>query len=207
MQNIDTKKVVILSQNTLLIDSIQDNFVFYMKQMPDNLSIDYITDLLEIASTRLDTYDKIDLLIIDFVPKNFKDWHKINMVVNLDSNNKIISNEINLHKPLRLDGLFNLIKKVITSEDIFCNIIDDSGDNFIYNERARIVASNKVTINLTEKENKLFKFILLSKDFNAERELILKQVWNYRENTQSSTVETHLYKLKTKLPKNMLKIK
>jgi DNA-binding winged helix-turn-helix (wHTH) protein len=96
-----------------------------------------------------------------------------------------------------------IIEGAHNSQDIFCVI---NGD-FIYNERLHTLNSQEKLIKLTEKENDIFKFMLLSPDFRIKKELLLKNVWKYHENSESSTVDTHLYKLKTKLPAEMLELK
>ena len=65
----------------------------------------------------------------------------------------------------------------------------------------------KKSIKLTEKENDIFKLMLLSPDYKVKKELLLKNIWKYHENSESSTVDTHLYKLKLKLPSEMLQLK
>lgn len=198
MLNIYSKQIVVLSQSLLLVESIKDNFPFQIQKIPTDLSINYL-----ISSDSIKYHNKIDLLITDFKPKNFEDWYKVNIIANLDSNNKISADEICFLKPLKLNNLFKVIKKTIDNNSVFCVINDD----FVYNESTQSISSNKKLITLTEKENKILKFILLSKNFTTEKDLLLKQVWQYNENTESSTVDTHLYKLKAKLPENMLKIK
>jgi DNA-binding response OmpR family regulator len=49
--------------------------------------------------------------------------------------------------------------------------------------------------------------MLLSTDFRIEKEFLLKNVWKYHKNSESSTIDTHLYRLKAKLPDNMLELK
>lgn len=200
MLNIHSKQIVVLSQSLLLIESIKDNFPFQIQNISADFSINYIASN---DSNSINYYDKIDLLITDFKPKNFEDWYKINIIANLDNNNKISADEISFLKPLKLNNLFKVIKKTIDNNSVFCTI----NDYFIYNESTQSISSNKKLTTLTEKENKIFKFILLSGNFTAEKESLLKQVWQYNENSESSTVDTHLYKLKAKLPDNMLKIK
>ena len=90
--------------------------------------------------------------------------------------------------------------------------MDDSlfvavNDEWIYNERANILQSQNTKISLTDKENDLFKAFLLSKDFSTDKESLRKSVWNHHRDTESTTIETHIYKLKQKLPVGMLEIR
>ena len=69
------------------------------------------------------------------------------------------------------------------------------------------ISTQEKSIKLTAKENNIFKSMLLSTEFKIEKEFLLKNIWKYHENTESSTVDTHLYKLKAKLPDNLLELK
>ena len=192
--NSTTKKIVIITKNNGLASSIKDNLL-------DN-------DFLFISDSwknSIESHNKIDLLIIDFDYPELEDieLHKIKTIVSLTNRNKFLKDEIKISKPFRLNSLLKIIEGVNNSQDIFCVINSD----YIYNERLHTLNSRKKLIKLTEKENDIFKFMLLSPDFRIKKELLLKNVWKYHENSESSTVDTHLYKLKTKLPDEMLQLK
>jgi DNA-binding response OmpR family regulator len=127
----------------------------------------------------------------------------IKTIVNLTSKNKFSQDEINISKPLRLNNFLKIIQGVNNSQDIFCVINND----FIYNEKLHTLSSQENSIRLTAKENNIFKSMLLSTDFRIEKEFLLKNVWKYHKNSESSTIDTHLYRLKAKLPDNMLELK
>ena len=188
------KEVILLTRSNLLANSIKDNLLdadfFYIYN-------DY--------QALINFHNKINLLIIDLSDLTLDNiWHhKIKTIVNLTSKNKFSQDEINISKPLRLNNFLKIIKGVNNSQDIFCVINND----FIYNEKLHTLSSQKNSIRLTAKENNIFTSLLLSPDFRIEKEFLLKNVWKYHENSESSTIDTHLYRLKAKLPDNMLELK
>ena len=188
------KEVILLTRSNLLANSIRDNLLdadfFYIYN-------DY--------QALINFHNKINLLIIDLSDLTLDNiWHhKIKTIVNLTSKNKFSQDEINISKPLRLNNFLKIIKGVNNSQDIFCVINND----FIYNEKLHTLSSQENSIRLTAKENNIFKSMLLSTDFRIEKEFLLKNVWKYHENSESSTIDTHLYRLKAKLPDNMLELK
>lgn len=188
------KEVILLTRSNLLANSIRDNLLgtdfFYI-----------YNDYQELVNS----HNKINLLIIDLSDLILDNiWHhKIKTIVNLTSKNKFSQDEINISKPLRLNNFLKIIKGVNNSQDIFCVINND----FIYNEKLHTLSSQKNSIRLTAKENNIFTSLLLSPDFRIEKEFLLKNVWKYHENSESSTIDTHLYRLKAKLPDNMLELK
>jgi hypothetical protein len=188
------KEVILLTRSNLLANSIRDNLLdadfFYIYN-------DY--------QALINFHNKINLLIIDLSDLTLDNiWHhKIKTIVNLTSKNKFSQDEINISKPLRLNNFLKIIQGVNNSQDIFCVINND----FIYNEKLHTFSSQENSIRLTAKENNIFKSMLLSTDFRIEKEFLLKNVWKYHENSESSTIDTHLYRLKAKLPDNMLELK
>ena len=188
------KEVIQLTRSNLLANSIRDNLLdadfFYIYN-------DY--------QALINFHNKINLLIIDLSDLTLDNiWHhKIKTIVNLTSKNKFSQDEINISKPLRLNNFLKIIQGVNNSQDIFCVINND----FIYNEKLHTLSSQENSIRLTAKENNIFKSMLLSTDFRIEKEFLLKNVWKYHKNSESSTIDTHLYRLKAKLPDNMLELK
>ena len=188
------KEVILLTRSNLLANSIRDNLLdadfFYIYN-------DY--------QALINFHNKINLLIIDLSDLTLDNiWHhKIKTIINLTSKNKFSQDEINISKPFRLNNFLKIIQGVNNSQDIFCVINSD----FIYNEKLHTLSSQENSIRLTAKENNIFKSMLLSTDFRIEKEFLLKNVWKYHENSESSTIDTHLYRLKAKLPDNMLELK
>lgn len=188
------KEVILLTRSNLLANSIKDNLLdadfFYIYN-------DY--------QALVNFHNKINLLIIDLSDLTLDNiWHhKIKTIINLTSKNKFSQDEINISKPLRLNNFLKIIQGVNNSQDIFCIINND----FIYNEKLHTLSSQENSIRLTAKENNIFKSMLLSTDFRIEKEFLLKNVWKYHKNSESSTIDTHLYRLKAKLPDNMLELK
>ncbi len=191
------KEVVLLTRNYLLANSIKDNLLD-----PKNTNFFHTySDCQALAHS----HNKINLLIVDLNNCPIDNtWHyKIKTLINLTSKNKYLKGEINISKPFRLISLLKIIQDISNSEDIFCVINKD----FIYNEKLHTISTQEKSIKLTVKENNIFKSILLSTEFKIEKEFLLRNVWQYNKNTESSTVDTHLYRLKAKLPDNILELK
>jgi DNA-binding response OmpR family regulator len=189
-----SKKIVIITESHLLVDSIKDN-------LPDNNFLFVSNNWNE----SINSHNKIDLLITDFDDLKIKNiqYYRVKTIINLTNKSELSKDEINISKPFRLNSLLKIIEDVKNRQDIFCAI----NDNLIYHERLYTLNSPEKSIKLTAKENDIFKFLLLSPGFKVKKWLLLKNVWNYHKNSESSTVDTHLYKLKTKLPDGMLQLK
>ena len=78
----------------------------------------------------------------------------------------------------------------------------------IYDEHSSILRSiNQDThsyIHLTSLENQLFKQLVSNQNHALTIDYIKNSIWHYNQNAKSSTVETHIYNLKQKLPQGMI---
>ncbi|MGI4775796.1 MAG: helix-turn-helix domain-containing protein [Janthinobacterium lividum] len=146
---------------------------------------------------------KIDLLIVDAdIDLDFS-LHHVKTLVNLTrayTKNKL---GVCLIIPTRLADLLDVIKNSRTREQLFC-IVNDS---WFYDERLCQIFKHDTRIGFTEKENKIFRYLILSTDNIAYRKDLLEVVWQYHPDINSATIESHIFRLKQKLPKNSIEFK
>ena len=166
-------------------------------------ALSYHTDY-EFSNYRsINFIEKADILIID--DKNSIDipsLFRANIVINL-TKGKILKRETLIQKPFFLHDLIKIISKNTEDTSLFFSV----NNNWMYNERASMLLSKDTRIPLTNKENDLFMALLVSLKFTTDKENLQKTVWNHHRDTQSTTIETHIYKLKQKLPNGLLEIK
>lgn len=180
------KKFLIASQNNIIRNALSDNTDY---DFTDYHSVDFI--------------EKADILIIDSKTHiDIPSLYKANIIINL-TKAQILKREIAIAKPLFLQSLIKIINKNAADPSLFCAI----DNNWIYHERAMALLSKDSEIMLTSKENDLFKAILISSKFTTDKETLQKTVWGHHRDTESTTIETHIYKLKQKLPEGLLEIK
>lgn len=203
------KQIVLLSENDSMMEAVENchfgasaNLV---SQEYCHISLPCLDSRLrrnDNVSTSIFSLPKIDLLIADSVDILLP-YYKIKTIINIGGENSLSPDEIRFTKPFRLNKLLKLVERTVNRPDIFCAINND----LIYNEVSCTLNTSEKSIKFTEKENEIFKFILLSTDFSITKEMLMKSIWQYHEDTESLTLDTHLYKLKTKLPKGMLEVK
>lgn len=187
----EKKNIIIFSNNTNIYDALYDIVDTHDLQLIKNSSDKF-----------LNLENKISILVIDSqIASNFIPEYKINILVNTTSF-KISKNEIRLVKPFSLNDLLLLIEKDYQDQSIFCSI----DDQWIYNQKSAKISTKDQSILFTDKENILFAKMLLINNNWLDKDLLLRQVWNYHESSESNTVGTHLYNLKQKLPKGMMEL-
>ena len=69
---------------------------------------------------------------------------------------------------------------------------------YVINKNERKIKKNNLELQLSEKE--VDCLILFSESKNPiKRNLVLKKVWNYSDETETHTVETHIHRLRKKI--------
>lgn len=180
------KNYFIASQNNILLNALSDN-----------------TDYVFTNYHSIDFIEKADILIIDSkTDLDISSLYRANIIINL-TKEKILKREIAISKPFFLQDIIKIIYKNTEDTSLFCAI----NNGWIYHERASTLLSKDSEIQLTNKENDLFKALLVSSKFTTDKESLQQTVWDHHRDTESTTIETHIYKLKQKLPEGLLEIK
>jgi hypothetical protein len=114
-----------------------------------------------------------------------------------DHDEKISVNRSDLPKPFRVQDFIKIIDFEIAQ--LKSENYKIGGFSFIHN--LRILSNNNETIHLTDKESAILYYLLSKGDF-VSREELLSEVWGYGNNIDTKTLETHIYKLRQKIPFN-----
>ena len=89
--------------------------------------------------------------------------------------------------------IINICKKFEFNNNSLINI-----KNYILDKNERILKKNNIFLKITEKEIDFIE-ILNSSTKPLSRDFILKNIWNYSSDTDTHTVETHIYILRQKI--------
>ena len=89
--------------------------------------------------------------------------------------------------------IINVCKKFEFNNNSLINI-----KNYILDKNERILKKNNTFLKITEKEIDFIE-ILNSSTKPLSRDFILKNIWNYSPDTDTHTVETHIYRLRQKI--------
>lgn len=188
------KTIVIISNSSILFDTINDNYEKSSYKII--LSNENWLELFLIL-------DKLDILIIDKqIDFRLIPYYKICNIINLTSQN-FSKEEFKLKKPYKLWDLLNFIDQNQNISLLFCTI----NNNLVYDERLACLKTETQKIKLTEKENQILKLLIKSHNHSISKKYLMQNVWKYHENSESSTINVHLYKLKQKLPSDLLQVK
>jgi len=114
--------------------------------------------------------------------------NKINIEKNTEAIIKLPLNILQFNQEI-----INVCKKFEFNNNSLINI-----KNYILDKNERILKKNNTFLKITEKEIDFIE-ILNSSSKPLSRDFILKNIWNYSTDTDTHTVETHIYRLRQKI--------
>ena len=102
-------------------------------------------------------------------------------------------------------SIYELVSQVVNDYIQISNEIETEYKfhNFKYSHSLRKLFDEKKSLRLTEKENDIFHYFVSSIDTYLSKEDLLENIWNYAENIDTHTVETHIYVLRKKIEREL----
>ena len=180
-----------MHQNIIFLGD--DNFIKTFEELKSFFEFKYhlqnIKDLKEVNNNSL-----YILLLQDF--KKIKFVNENNVIIfktKGEINNKCASVTV----PCDIFELRNQINKNLISKKFQLNTKIKVRD-YLLDINSRLLIKNNIQLKLTEKESKLIEF-LNQKQSPITKEQLIQHIWNYSTQTETHTLETHIYRLRKKI--------
>ena len=116
---------------------------------------------------------------------------------NITNNLKIIL----LPKPFRLKLLLDKLDNIKLINNESNKIILMKHVDFLPNKKILINHTTEISLHLTEKENSLLNYLCNNRHLKLTKNNLLNDIWGVKEDVNTHTLETHMYRLKQKLSK------
>ena len=185
----------------------------------NKIFLEILNEMKIFSKYKIKYYDEIDLcvkdaekehhLVVFFITESNKDFFK-----DIKKNNfplifvgessilkKVSSDRLNnqLNMPFTILDLKKKVITVIAANEFKKNSLIHLND-YIIDKNERKIKKNNLELQLSEKEvNFLVLFINNKEPIN--KNLVLKNVWNYSSESETHTVETHIHRLRKKISK------
>ena len=114
------------------------------------------------------------------------------------------TNFTNLPKPIYFPQLLKVIKKEMKDFVINKNREIEIGPYSFNYLMKRLVTKTGSEIRLTEMETKILNFLYKSNGKLIKRDTLLTEVWGYKSEVMTHTLETHIYRLRKKISRNCI---
>ena len=125
--------------------------------------------------------------------------------ISIDMARQLSVNYINyeiINEPINILSLLEKLKNLIDQRNSALSEIKKF-KKFSYSSRLKTIYVDKISLYLTDKENEIFQILLDNKNISLNRKQLLSKVWNYNEDIDTHTLETHIYMLRQKIEKKL----
>jgi DNA-binding response OmpR family regulator len=168
---------------------------------------EYLNFSLSFSDFKTKTYlidSSISAIIVDSQALDLVNLSEINKIHNkpillLETlvNNKKLNYNDKILLPTSLDDLTNRITNIITAFK-FSNNSALKINKYILDKNEKKLIKENNYISITEREVQLIE-LLFNEKKPLTKNFILKKIWNYSDNADTHTVETHVYRLRKKI--------
>ena len=131
------------------------------------------------------------LFIIGEIPIDIVDQLSVNYV-----NYEIII------EPINILALLEKLKNLIEQNIVALSEIKKFKE-FNYSSRLKTIYVGDASLYLTDKENEIFQTLIDNKNISLNKKQLLSKVWNYSEDIDTHTLETHIYIMRQKIEKKL----
>ena len=129
---------------------------------------------------------------------NIKKIYLINNSKDLRIHSKMKSEIIVTSTPFQVNDFFERVYNDIAQE-LKNNQDMISFNNFSYDFNSRSLFNKKKSLRFTEKENEILSCLLNYKNKPISKKQLLKDIWQYDDQIDTHTLETHIYSLRKKI--------
>jgi len=188
--------------NSKLLIFGSKNFNNSINEVREYLNFSLIFFDFTAKSYSIDT--SISAIIVDSQILDLDNLGKINMMQNKPillletlGNKKKLNCSDKILLPTSIEDLTSKIIKIITTYKFSLNSALKIKQYILDKNEKKLIKDNTY-IYITEREAKLIE-LLFNEKKSLTKNYILKKIWNYSDNADTHTVETHIYRLRKKI--------
>ena len=208
--NMSQNKITVLIENQKLFDILVEIISQINKKLETEFDLtSYDPNNLSIQNTIVADSDALKLIEKNNSHKNIKKIYLIQTTNDFKNNISTKFEVVLTDLPFYVNDFFERVTNdVIQESNENKRIISFKIYNYDFNSRLLFYKNKK--LRFTEKENEVFACLINYNDKPISKKKLLKDIWQYDDQIDTHTLETHIYSLRKKLEsklglKNFLK--
>ena len=146
----------------------------------------------------------IEESIINLLEQSEADIENIYSLVTRDKseNNSIDTKVIKIQTPFKIidliDQIYQGLNQASAQKDRMIIL-----NKFKYDPSSRILSDGEISLRFTEKESQIFLCLANNNKRSLQKKELLDQIWNYGNEIDTHTLETHIYSLRKKIDERL----
>ena len=104
-----------------------------------------------------------------------------------------------LQRPFKIVSLLECMRRLLSKYEFSSEVIIAIGNIQFCPGSKLIKLQNGQTVNLTEKETNILKYLYRYRDRIVSKEVLLNEVWSHTTSLTTHTLETYIYRLRKKV--------
>ena len=104
-----------------------------------------------------------------------------------------------LRRPFKIVSLLECMRRLLSKYEFSSEVVISMGNIQFYPGSKLIKLQNGQTVNLTEKETNILKYLYRYRDRIVSKEVLLNEVWSHTTSLTTHTLETYIYRLRKKV--------
>ena len=169
-----------------------------LKNYKDQIKFEILSDVNQISDYKVFI---TDVMFLNKLKDRLSNNHKI-LCIGEKNNFTNLTNEISEISFLKVP--FKFSELIERAENLFSSLKLEKSNirqfkEFDYDNQNRMIRRNNSILRVTEKENEIFNFLISQTGDYVTREKLLSEIWNYNEEIDTHTLETHMYSLRKKI--------
>ena len=104
-----------------------------------------------------------------------------------------------VQRPFTIVSLLECIRRLLSKYEFSSEVIISMGNIQFYPGSKLVKLHNGQTVNLTEKETNILKYLYRYRDRTVSKEVLLNEVWSHTTSLTTHTLETYIYRLRKKI--------
>ena len=104
-----------------------------------------------------------------------------------------------LQRPFKIVSLLECMRRLLSKYEFSSEVLISIGNIQFCPGSKLIKLQNGQTVNLTEKETNILKYLYRYRDRIVSKEVLLNEVWSHTTSLTTHTLETYIYRLRKKV--------
>ena len=104
-----------------------------------------------------------------------------------------------VERPFKIVSLLECMRRLLSKYEFSSQALLSIGNIQFYPGSKLIKLQNGQTVNLTEKETNILKYLYRYRDRIVSKEVLLNEVWSHTTSLTTHTLETYIYRLRKKI--------